>query len=60
MKIDEACIDHNAISVIEDMIGNPFEYIEANSSPGIVGAVEIGAVYGIIYLAKELKAVLKA
>lgn len=55
MKIDESCINHNVVRLINDMILEPCEYAE---EPHMVLAV-LNQVKGVLELAKELKEVLK-
>lgn len=60
MKIDESSINHNAMRMIKEVVGNPWEYCD-NGDNDVDGCriVTLGAVYGILLLVDELKQVLK-
>ena len=65
MKIDEACINHNVIRFISDLVASRYEFLssenerqdQTNRDYMIMTLGEIG---GVIELAVELKKVLKA
>ena len=58
MKIDEGCIDHNALELIKEEVGVPYEYI--NKDDGTMQIFTLGYIYGIIKYADALKEALKA
>lgn len=60
MKIDEGCINHNALRLIDDVTANPYEWAEQNDCADHQRILTIGYVRGVIDMAKELKEVLKA
>lgn len=60
MKIDESSINHNAIRVINEIIGIPYEYCEkSNNDSDGMRLLSLGGIYGVIMLADELKKLLK-
>ena len=66
MKIDEGCIEHNALNCIRDIIGDPeIEYLDTHVSKpdnlveNELRIMAIGQIYGVLRLADSLKAVLK-
>lgn len=60
MKIDEGCINHNALRLIDDVTANPYEWSEQSDCADHQRILTIGYVRGVIDMAKELKEVLKA
>lgn len=58
MKIDEECINHNLVRVIDDIIGCPYEYGDGDSDH--MRIMTLGAIRGELDLAEELKKVVKA
>lgn len=60
MKIDESSINHNAMRMIKEIVGIPSEYCDTidHDADGFRIA-PLGAVYGVIMLADELKKLLK-
>ena len=58
MKIDEGCIDHNALELIKEEVGVPYEYI--NKDDGTMQIFTLGYISGIIKYADALKEALKA
>ena len=56
MRIDEGCIDHNALELIKEEVGVPYEYI--NKDDGTMQIFTIGYIYGVTRLANTLKEVL--
>lgn len=59
MKIDEACINHNAMRLIKEEIGAMYD-IDINAEDGKAWLLEMsGNINGICKLAEELKKVLK-
>lgn len=59
MKIDESCINHNVVRIIDSMIGSPYEYADDEDFADNQRLLTLGAVRGVLDLANELKAVLK-
>ena len=57
MKIDEACINHNAVRLIKEVTDASWEYLEDKDKNGIL--INQGFVNGITTFAEELKKVLK-
>lgn len=58
MKIDEACIDHNAIELINEIMGSPYEYGDQDESTDHLRLLTIGAVRGVLDMAEAMKKVL--
>lgn len=59
MKIDEACINHNAVRLINEIVGCPYEYAEQDKNADYFRLLTIGAVRGVIEMAEAMKKVLK-
>ena len=59
MKIDEACINHNALRCISEEIGSPYEYAEEDATSDHIRLITLGYVNGVLALADALKEVLK-
>lgn len=60
MKIDESSINHNALRMIKEVVGIPWEYCDTTDHDADgCRIVTLGAVYGVILLADELKQLLK-
>lgn len=59
MKIDEECINHNALRLIKEIVGLPFEYNDQNDDSDHMRLVTIGFVRGVIELADALKEAVK-
>ena len=62
MKIDEECINHNAVRMIKDLVESRYELIEEdkqNQERGYL-LMTIGEIAGIIEMADAMKEVLKA
>jgi len=60
MKIDEACINHNAVRIIDDIVSNVWEMSREDESEDHWRLMALGEICGIIDLAKSLKEVLEA
>ena len=60
MKIDESCINHNALRIINDIVAYPYEYGEQNEDADHCRLLTIGAVRGVLDMAEAMKEVLKA
>ena len=62
MKINEECVNHNAVRLIKDLIESRYEMIEEdkqNIERGYL-LMTIGEIAGIIEMADAMKEVLKA
>lgn len=59
MKIDKACIDHNALRIIGENV-LPWEMSEQNDNTDHQRLITLGYVRGVLDLAAMLKEVLKA
>ena len=64
MKIDEGCIEHNALRIISDLVDSRYEFINANNEQQNQSNREymimtLGEIGGVIALAEELKKVLR-
>lgn len=60
MKIDESCINHNALRLIDEAIDSPFEYCEEKPDSDHMRLLVLGEIRGIIQMANAMKEVLKA
>lgn len=60
MKIDEACVNHNALRIINDIVGIPYEYGDQDENADHYRLMTIGAVRGVLDMAEAMKEVLKA
>lgn len=58
MKIDEACIDHNAVRLINEIVGIPYEYGDQDESTDHLRLLTIGTVRGVLDMAEAMKEVL--
>lgn len=58
MKIDEACIDHNAVKLINEIMGDPYEYGDQDETADHCRLITIGAVRGVLDMAEAMKKVL--
>ena len=61
MKIDEECINHNAVRMIKDLIESRYEMIDIDKKSRERGflLMTIGEIAGIIEMADAMKEVLK-
>lgn len=59
MKIDEACINHNALRIIDDIVGSPFEYGDQDETADHFRLMTLGAVRGALDMAEAMKEVLR-
>ena len=60
MKIDEGCINHNALRVIKTVLSSPAKLAEQETiDRNAVNLMMLGAISGVIDLAEALKEVLK-
>lgn len=60
MKINYESINHNAMLVIKEYVGSPYEYSESSDDADHCRLVTIGFIYGVTQLADALKEVLKS
>lgn len=65
MKIDESCIDHNAVRIIEELTSNAYAYCEADDETTEreqqnTALMTLGNIIGVLDMARVLKEVLKA
>ena len=58
MKIDAACIDANALYLIKEEIGLPYEYAGKDDSDRNIMLITLGYIYGVTRHANALKEVL--
>ena len=47
MKIDEACINHNAVRLINEIVGSPYEYGDQDETADHFRLMTLGAVRGV-------------
>lgn len=59
MKIDEACINHNVVRLVDEMTATLYEYADANDQEDHERIATLGGIRGICDLANALKEVLK-
>ncbi len=60
MKIDESCINHNAMRLISDMVSELYEFCDADDNMERLRIATLGEIRGICQMAAEMKKVLKA
>lgn len=62
MKIDEDCINHNAVRLIKDLLESRYDLIEEDKQDQELGylIMTLGEIAGIIEMADAMKEVLKA
>lgn len=60
MKINEDCINHNAVRLIKDLIEGRYETVEEEAADSNYLSLMLGRIYGIIEMADVMKEVLKA
>ena len=62
MKIDEECINHNAVRMIKDLLESRYDLIEEDKQDQELGylIMTLGETAGIIEMADAMKEVLKA
>lgn len=58
MKIDEACINHNALRLINEIVESPYEYGDQDESADHLRLLTLGEVRGVIEMAEAMKKVL--
>jgi len=65
MKIDEACINHNAVKLIDDILADPYSWCYTDESDAKKEETRncmlmaIGNIEGVIDMAKAMKEVLR-
>lgn len=59
MKIDEACVNHNALRLINEIVGCPYEYGDQDESADHLRLLTLGEVRGVLDMAEAMKKVLK-
>ena len=61
MKIDESCIDYNAVRIIKSLVENRYEMIDKDGrmERGFM-LMTLGEIGGVLEMAKAMKEVLKA
>jgi hypothetical protein len=59
MKIDEACISYTALRLINEIVGNPYEYGDQDESTDHLRLLTLGEVRGVLEMEEEMKEVLK-
>ena len=60
MKIDDACINHNVVLLVDEMTGSLYEFVDETDNDDHVRIATLGAIRGVCDLAHALKEVLKA
>lgn len=55
MKIDEACIDHNAVKLINEIVGIPYEYGDQDETTDHLRLLTLGTVRGVLDMAAAMK-----
>lgn len=58
MKIDEACINHNALRLINEIVESPYEYCDQDETTDHLRLLTLGAVRGVLDMAEAMKGVL--
>lgn len=60
MKIDESCINHNALRLIGEMVTELYEFTDSDASMENMRIATLGEIRGICQMAAAMKEVLKA
>ena len=58
MKIDEACINHNALRLINEIVESPYEYGDQDETADHLRLLTLGAVRGVLDMTEAMKKVL--
>lgn len=58
MKIDEACINHTALRLINEIVGCPYEYAEQDKNADHCRLMTLGEVRGVLEMTEAMKKVL--
>lgn len=64
MKIDESCINHNALRLIDDIVDDPYYLCHCDDDKSVeqnlrVALMTIGEINGVLMMANAMKEVLK-
>ena len=59
MKIDEACINHNVVRMVDEMISELYDFVNDDEDTDHMRIATLGEIRGICDLANALKEVLK-
>ena len=57
MKIDEACINHNALRLINEIVESPYEYGDQDETADHLRLLTLGAVRGVLDMTEAMKKV---
>lgn len=60
MRIDESCINHNALRLISETVSELYEFTEDTTSDDNMRIATMGEIRGICQLADTLKEALKS
>lgn len=65
MKIDESCINHNAVRLIDDIVDDPYYLCQCGDDKSVeqnlrIALMTIGEVTGVLMMANAMKEVLKS
>lgn len=60
MKIDEACINHNVVRLVDEMVSELYEFTDKSDSMDNMRVATLGEIRGMCQLANALKEVLRA
>ena len=59
MKIDESCINHNAVRLIGEMVSELYEFTDQDASMENMRIATLGEIRGICQMADVMKEVLR-
>ena len=59
MKIDESCINHNALRLIGEMVSELYEFTDADENMERMRIATLGEIRGICQMADVMKEVLR-
>lgn len=59
VNIDETCINHNVVRLVDEMTSSLYEYADETSNDDHMRIATLGEIRGIFDLANALKEVLK-
>ena len=60
VKIDESCINHNAVRLIGEMVSELYELTDQDASMDNMRIATLGEIRGICQMADAMKEVMKA
>lgn len=60
MKIDEACINHNVVRLVDEMTSELYEFTDKSDNMDNMRVATLGEIRGMCQLANALKEVLRA